>query len=113
MDTPLPPTPATPTRIVLIGRAPGNDILLGSPGVSARHARVLVEPGRLVLEDLGSRNGTFVGVPPRRIERAEITLADQVTFGDTPLPPRRSPTCSPAPDPGTPPAGSPSTARRW
>lgn len=87
MDTPLPPTPATPTRIVLIGRAPGNDILLGSPGVSARHARVLVEPGRLVLEDLGSRNGTFVGVPPRRIERAEITLADQLTFGDTPLPP--------------------------
>ena len=37
---------------------------------------MLVEPGRLVLEDLGSRNGTFVGVPPRRIERAEITLAD-------------------------------------
>jgi len=76
----------TPSRVVLIGRAPGNDIVLRAPGVSARHARVLVEPGRLVLEDLGSRNGTFVGSPPRRIDRAEIALDDPLTFGDTLLP---------------------------
>jgi len=85
MDAPR--LPVVPSRIVLIGRAPGNDIVLASPGVSARHARVIVEPGRLVLEDLGSRNGTFVGAPPERIERAEISLADPLTFGDTPLPP--------------------------
>ncbi len=85
---PLRPMPTVqPTRIVFIGRAPGNDIVLRSPGVSARHARIVVEPSRLVLEDLGSRNGTFVGSPPRRIDQCEITLTDQLTFGDTPLEP--------------------------
>ncbi|MFM8538945.1 MAG: FHA domain-containing protein, partial [Planctomycetaceae bacterium] len=73
MTTTMPPSEqsgaaegAAPSRVVLIGRAPGNDIVLRAPGVSARHARVLVDSGRLVLEDLGSRNGTFVGSPPRR-----------------------------------------------
>jgi ABC-type multidrug transport system ATPase subunit/pSer/pThr/pTyr-binding forkhead associated (FHA) protein len=83
--TPLPDTGPT-RRILLIGRAPGNDIVLKSPGVSARHARVLVAGARLVLEDLGSRNGTFVGSPPRRIDRAEIALGEPLTFGDTLLP---------------------------
>ncbi|MFM9194907.1 MAG: FHA domain-containing protein, partial [Planctomycetia bacterium] len=74
-------------RIVLIGRAAGNDLVLHDPSVSARHARVVVEPDGLWLEDLGSRNGTFVGTPPRRIERERITLDDRVTVGATPLPP--------------------------
>jgi ABC-type multidrug transport system ATPase subunit len=74
-------------RIVLIGRAPGNDLVLHDPSVSARHARVVVEPDGLWLEDLGSRNGTFVGTPPRRIERERIAVEDRVTVGATPLPP--------------------------
>jgi len=87
MTTPVPPTAGAPERrILLIGRAPGNDIVLKAAGVSARHARVLVAGERLVLEDLGSRNGTFVGVPPRRIDRAEIGLDEPLTFGDTLLP---------------------------
>ncbi len=81
------PPPRHEPRIVLIGRGPGNDIVLRSPGVSARHARVVVEPERLLLEDLGSRNGTFVGSPPRRIDQCEISLTDQLTFGDTRLEP--------------------------
>jgi ABC-type multidrug transport system ATPase subunit/pSer/pThr/pTyr-binding forkhead associated (FHA) protein/CHASE3 domain sensor protein len=48
---------------------------------------VIVEPDRLLLEDLGSRNGTFVGSPPRRIDQCEIALTDQLTFGDTRLEP--------------------------
>lgn len=80
------PPPHQP-RIVLIGRAPGNDIVLRSPSVSARHARVIVEPERLILEDLGSRNGTFVGAPPRRVDQCEIALTDPLTFGDTRLEP--------------------------
>jgi ABC-type multidrug transport system ATPase subunit/pSer/pThr/pTyr-binding forkhead associated (FHA) protein len=43
-----------------IGRDPANTIVIDSSAVSARHARVFVSAGRLILEDLGSRNGTLV-----------------------------------------------------
>jgi ABC-type multidrug transport system ATPase subunit/pSer/pThr/pTyr-binding forkhead associated (FHA) protein len=86
------PQPAPPggkpgsTRIVLIGRAAGNDLVLRQPSVSARHARIVVGPDGMWIEDLGSRNGTFVGTPPRRITREEITLDDRLVFGDAALP---------------------------
>ncbi len=74
------------TRIVLIGRDAGNDLVLRQPSVSARHARVIVGPDGIWIEDLGSRNGTFVGTPPRRVERERITLDDPLVFGDAALP---------------------------
>lgn len=78
---------ASPARIVLLGRAPGNDIVVKSPSVSARHARVVVDgDGAVWLEDLGSRNGTFVGLPARRVEREKISITDPVTLGDARLP---------------------------
>ena len=86
------PQPASPagkpgsTRIVLIGRAAGNDLVLRQPSVSARHARIVVGPDGMWIEDLGSRNGTFVGTPPRRITREAITLDDRLVFGDAALP---------------------------
>ena len=78
--------PSTPSRIVLIGRAAGNDLVLRHPGVSARHARVIVAPDGLWLEDLGSRNGTCVGSPPQRITREPIHLDDTITLGNCVLP---------------------------
>lgn len=74
------------TRIVLIGRGTGNDLVLRQPSVSARHARVLVGPDGIWIEDLGSRNGTFVGTPPRKIDRERIKLDDPLVFGDAALP---------------------------
>lgn len=45
-----------------IGRAAGNDLRLGRDArVSARHSQLLREEGSLWLEDLGSRNGTWLG----------------------------------------------------
>ena len=44
----------------IIGREPGLAVRLDSPKVSRRHARVVVREGRATLEDLGSKNGTFV-----------------------------------------------------
>ena len=73
-------------RTVLIGRAPGNDLVLHDASVSARHARVVVADDGIWLEDLGSRNGTFVGSPPRRIERERISLDSPITVGSTTLP---------------------------
>ena len=45
----------------LIGRDPDAEIFLSSAGVSRRHARIGISTGRATIEDLGSKNGTFVG----------------------------------------------------
>jgi hypothetical protein len=44
----------------LLGRDPGCAVWIDSSFVSRRHARLVVEPDRVVLEDLGSHNGTLV-----------------------------------------------------
>jgi DNA-binding winged helix-turn-helix (wHTH) protein len=45
----------------LLGRVDDGVAWIESPTVSRRHARILVEEDRAILEDLGSKNGTFVG----------------------------------------------------
>jgi pSer/pThr/pTyr-binding forkhead associated (FHA) protein len=45
---------------VTIGRLPNNVVSIDNPAVSGQHARVIVEGGQFVVEDLNSRNGTFV-----------------------------------------------------
>jgi hypothetical protein len=44
----------------VIGRDPVCSVWLDQPGVSRRHARVVVTDDRAEIEDLGSTNGTFV-----------------------------------------------------
>jgi DNA-binding winged helix-turn-helix (wHTH) protein len=64
----------------VIGRAPDVLITLPSSKVSRRHARIVVSDDRVVLEDLGSRNGTYVG--DRRIESAvELKNGDRIGIG--------------------------------
>jgi hypothetical protein len=43
-----------------IGRTGANNIALGDGSVSSRHARIMRTPEGFVIEDVGSRNGTFV-----------------------------------------------------
>jgi DNA-binding winged helix-turn-helix (wHTH) protein len=45
----------------IIGREPEARVSLDSPNVSRRHARIIVTGGRAILEDLASKNGSFVG----------------------------------------------------
>ena len=45
----------------VLGRDPDVEIFLNMPGVSRRHAVIRVSAGRASIEDLGSKNGTFVG----------------------------------------------------
>jgi len=47
-------------RGFVIGRDPGCDLRFDDPMVSRRHARVRLERGLWLIEDLGSRNGTRV-----------------------------------------------------
>ena len=61
----------------LLGRDPGLELRLDADTVSRRHARLEVRAGRIVLEDLGSKNGTFVGAERLRKPR---TLVDGDEF---------------------------------
>lgn len=45
----------------LIGRAPESHVRIESPKVSRQHARITVAGDAAFVEDLGSKNGTFVG----------------------------------------------------
>lgn len=64
----------------VIGRAPDALIALPSSKVSRRHARITVSEGRAVVEDLGSRNGTYVGT--RRLDHAvELKNGDRIGIG--------------------------------
>lgn len=64
---------------VTIGRGSGNDITIDNPAVSSRHARIFSEKAFVVLEDLGSTNGTFVN--GEKIKKAVINSADDITVG--------------------------------
>jgi pSer/pThr/pTyr-binding forkhead associated (FHA) protein len=45
----------------LLGRDPDAGVFLNHPGVSRRHARIVISAGQATIEDAGSKNGTFVG----------------------------------------------------
>lgn len=67
------------TRPVTIGRAPDNDIQIDNLSVSNYHARVYVEAGSLVVEDLNSLNGSFLN--DIRVERAMLKDGDSILIG--------------------------------
>ncbi|HSZ18278.1 MAG TPA: FHA domain-containing protein [Candidatus Acidoferrum sp.] len=67
------------TSPVTIGRAPDNDIQIDNLAVSNYHARVYVEAGSLVVEDLNSLNGSFLN--DIRVERAMLKDGDAIMIG--------------------------------
>jgi len=68
----------------LIGRGGDARIVTESARVSRHHARILVSRDGVVIEDLGSKNGTFVG--GRRIDGpTPLTNGDEVRIGDVSL----------------------------
>ena len=124
--------------LVMIGRAPTNDIVIGHPEVSRQHARLVRRGTSVVLEDLGSTNGTFVNgvrltAPHALVNGDVISLGNAVNLtyygppGSTtepvaiqpdatvpPLPipePEPSSTPTPYPPKPTPPPPQPATAK--
>ena len=64
-----------------LGRDPGNDITIDDPQVSRQHARIMRQGGLMVIEDLGSTNGTFVnGV--RLTGSHTLASGDMIGLGD-------------------------------
>src|SRR5688572_4516983 len=52
-----------------IGRLPSSSFCLPLPSISKHHAKIVLNEGRLSVQDLGSRNGTYVN--QRRVETVE------------------------------------------
>jgi DNA-binding winged helix-turn-helix (wHTH) protein len=64
----------------IIGRAPDAAVWLEAPGVSRHHARIRLEGEQATIEDLGSKNGTYVN--DRRVsEPTPVANGDQVRIG--------------------------------
>jgi hypothetical protein len=66
---------------IILGRAPVNEVTINDPQVSRQHARIVRDGALLVIEDMGSTNGTFVnGV--RLTSRHALANGDVISLGD-------------------------------
>jgi len=73
------------SRALFLGRDEACDFLLDDPSVSRRHSRVYIDrgsgsTGSVVVQDLGSTNGTLVN--GKEIERVHLKHGDRVHVGD-------------------------------
>jgi pSer/pThr/pTyr-binding forkhead associated (FHA) protein len=65
--------------VIIIGRAPSNDVVIDDPTVSAQHALLTKSPSGYRVRDVGSTNGTQInGVS---ITDAELKDGTEVRFG--------------------------------
>jgi FHA domain len=67
---------------VVLGRGAGADIQLEDTFASSRHARIARQGSVMVLEDLGSTNGTFLNGEPLRGPQP-LHHGDRIRIGDT------------------------------
>lgn len=72
-----------PDRVWTIGRDAGNELVILDDEASRCHCRVFCEDGRWYVEDLGSRNGTFIH--GERISRRALTSGDAIAIAETRL----------------------------
>ncbi len=77
------PQGQSPAELIL-GRAPDCQIVIPSAAVSRRHARLRRLDGNLVIEDLGSSNGTFVNGEKISTPKS-LKDGDRISFGTVEL----------------------------
>ncbi len=63
-----------------MGRASDNDLILNKAGVSRYHAVVQRAGSSFTIEDLGSRNGTFVN--GEKVRSSALAVDDEIRIGD-------------------------------
>jgi two-component system, cell cycle response regulator len=66
---------------IVIGRGDKVDLRLVDDGISREHVRLFKEGGRIVLEDLGSTNGTYCN--GQRVARQPLAEGDKILIGST------------------------------
>ncbi len=64
---------------IIVGRSSDLDMVLVEDMVSRRHARIACTDSQILIEDLGSTNGTFVN--GEKITRASLKEGDRVLIG--------------------------------
>jgi DNA-binding winged helix-turn-helix (wHTH) protein len=64
----------------VVGRDSDLPVCLDSPTVSRRHARIVIAGEEAILEDLGSKNGTYLN-NQRLVSAARLKHGDQIRFG--------------------------------
>ncbi|WP_437627497.1 sigma 54-interacting transcriptional regulator [Sorangium sp. So ce1151] len=65
---------------VVVGRDPTADVAIPERSLSRRHARFTFQRGDVLIEDLGSTNGTFLS--GQRIEQGSLKPGDEVVLGE-------------------------------
>lgn len=73
--------PLPPEREIVIGRISEVDLLLLDDKVSRKHAKITTLGGRIMVQDLESRNGTFVN--GARIKSVQLSEGDQIQIGES------------------------------
>lgn len=74
---------AEPRAAVTVGSAEDADLRLGDPTVSRYHVELSPSEGGVMVRDLGSSNGTYLG--RARLVHAEVPKDSQLRVGDTTL----------------------------
>jgi pSer/pThr/pTyr-binding forkhead associated (FHA) protein len=62
-----------------VGRHPESDIFLNDVTISRQHCRFVLGEGKLMVEDSGSTNGTYVN--DARVDEAQLRAGDEVVVG--------------------------------
>ncbi|MBN2694476.1 FHA domain-containing protein, partial [bacterium] len=66
-------------NVIVIGRHSGLDMVLAEDMVSRKHAKITLMDNNIILEDMGSTNGTFVN--GNRIKRVKLKINDRILVG--------------------------------
>mgnify|MGYP006340765327 CR=1 FL=1 len=64
---------------MVIGRSRDTDIRISGPHTSRRHARVFIDGGAVMIEDLGSLNG--IKVNKKKVRKQELHDGDVLDVG--------------------------------
>ncbi len=72
--------PLKPNKQVVIGRSSDLDMVLVEDMVSRKHAKITCQDGKVLIEDLGSTNGTFVN-GEKIVRAARLKEGDRILIG--------------------------------
>jgi pSer/pThr/pTyr-binding forkhead associated (FHA) protein len=73
--------PPSTARLIRIGAASDNDVVLDLPIISRNHALLWLEKDSAILQDLDSTNGTAIDSPSNKVRQANLSADQTVYFG--------------------------------